>query len=196
MAILTATAVSVYAPNISVTAGTIIAGNYIQIVQDRINLITNNYFNSDELSIQANVTFNKTAGTIVLDSEKWENYGFQDGDDFLIYGSYRNDGIKTIDNIVDSTLTIISSYSVVNETFNNQRAAIYFSVVQWPEVVKQIAALMIQYDCDYRDSNAAGIKSHSLGPFSETFADSKEDEYGYPAKLTNKLTPFIIARLM
>jgi hypothetical protein len=197
MAILTATEVSSYAPNISASATTIINGNYIQIVQDRVCLITNNYFTSDELSIKSTVLFDATAGTITLDAEYWENYGFKAGDDFLVYRSYRNDGVKTIESLADTVLTVTSSCSVIKEDFNNNSGpVIYFSVVQWPVAIKQIAALMIQYDTDYRDKNAAGIKHRSLGPYSETFADAKEDEYGYPAKLTNKLEPYTIARFM
>jgi len=197
MAILTASEVSIYAPNITATAGTIIAGNYIQIIQDRICLITNNYFTSDELSIQSTVTFDATAGTITLDAEYWENYGFKANDDFIIYGSYRNDGVKTIDSLSNTILTVASSSSVIKEDFNNNSGSIiYFSVVQWPVAIKQIAALMIQYDTDFRDKNSAGIKNRRLGPYSETFADAKEDEYGYPAKLTNKLEPYTIARFM
>ena len=39
------------------------------------------------------------------------------------------------------------------------------SLVDWPLPIKRIAAQMIAYDYDKRNSQSSGIKSHSLGPF-------------------------------
>lgn len=196
MSIITASAVSLYAPKITASAGTIISGNYIPVVQERIFYITNNYFTTD-LEIQTTVTFNATANSITMPgSEKWENYGFKANDDIFIYGSYRNEGVKTISSLFDNILYLTSSCSCIDESFAYTTGPIiYFSVIQWPISIVQTAAKMIWYDCDYRDKNPSYIKSHSLGPLSESFGSSDVDDmYGYPIKILQTLDAFKIAR--
>lgn len=197
MAIVTELEVLKYAPNITASAYTIIANGYIPVVQERIQFITNNYFNSDDLCVQANVVFNTTARSITLDSEHWADYGFQAGDDILIYRSYRNDGVYTIDSLSDETLVVTSAYSVVDERFVNSSdgPVVYFSVIQWPVSIKQIAAQMIYYDHDMRDKVSYNLRSRSLGPLSESFSGPTDDEYGYPIKIISKLDPFRLVRL-
>jgi hypothetical protein len=198
MAIISASSVSIYAPKISVSAGSIISANYIPIVQERICLMLNNYFTSDYMSVVSTASFNATAKSITLtsNSEHWDNYGFKTGDDFLVYRSYRNDSVKTIASLSDNILIVTSSCSVIDERFNNSDgAAIYFSVVQWPISVVASAAKMIWYDCDYRDKNPSYLKSHSLGPFSEAFGSSETDDlYGYPIKIIQSLDAFKVVR--
>lgn len=197
--VIQASAVSTYCPKISASATTIINGKYIETVQERIQLITNNYFTSDDLSIQSTVLFNATARTITLNAstEHWEDYGFQAGDDIFTYRSYRNDGIKTIESLSDNVLTVTSACSVIKEDFNNSEGpVIYFSVVQWPQSIITIAAKMIYFDVDYRDKNASGLRSRSLGPLSESFGSSETDDiYGYPKKLVDDLCLYRIARV-
>jgi hypothetical protein len=156
----------------------------------------NNYFVQDDVALQTTATFTASTGSILLSAEKWEDYGFQAGDDILIYGSVRNNGVQTIASISNTELFITSSGSVINETFTNSSGKfITFALVQWPLPVQIVAAKMVAYDYDVRDSISANVKSHSLGPFSETFTDGKEDEFGYPKKLTEELTDYRIARL-
>lgn len=195
--ILSASSVSVYAPKITVSAQTIIDGNYIPIVQERINLITNNYFTIDDLSFEAQVLYNATARSIILDTGLyWENYGFQANDDFYIYNSWRNNGVFTIDSLSNETLIVSSSQSVVNERFNTNLGPVtFFGVIKWPISLKQIAGKMIWYDADYRDKNPEYLRSRSLGPLSESFGSSDlDDQYGYPLKVIQALEPFKIAR--
>lgn len=197
MAIITATAVSIYAPKISLSAGSIISGNYIPIVQERIQLITNNYFNSDTISVQTTCNFNATARSITIDQTSWEEFGFKSGDDILIYRSLRNDGIVTIESISTNTAIVTSSCSVIDESYStNSSMAIYFSLVKWPLPVIACAAKMIWYDADYRDKNAQYLKSRSLGPLSESFGSSETDDlFGYPIKIVQTLEPFKLCRL-
>lgn len=198
MAILLASSVSTYAPNISASAGTITDGNYIPIVQERIQLITNNFFVSEDLNLQAQVTFNATARTIIIssDSTHWEDYGFKSGDDVFIYRSYRNDGIVTIDSLSDSTLTVTSTCSVVDESFSNSDGAlIYFAVVSWPLPVIQAAAKMIEYDIDYRGKVSYNLKSQTLGPRSETYNNVEiDEEWGYPKRILSLLDKYKVVR--
>ena len=194
--IVTATQVTVYT-SISASATTIIAKDYINIVQERIQLITNNYFTVDALSLEATVLFNATARSIVLDSNvSWENYGFQVNDDFLIYQSWRNDGVKTIASLSGETLIVPSSQSVVNERFNNNLGpAVYFSVIKWPKDIQAIACEMIAYDSDVRSETSPNVRSNSFGPFSESYSDDS-NTFGYPGSIISKLDPYKLARLM
>lgn len=197
MAILTAGTVILYAPKISASAGTITASGLIPIVQERITLLCNNYFELKDLYLESMATFNATARSIILPSGSyWANYGFQANDDMLIYNSYRNDSIVTIESLSNETVILASVCSVVDESFNNNAGnCIYFSVTKWPVSVQKTAALMIYYDYDIRDKVSANIKSRSLGPLSETFTDGEKDEYGYPMKITEQLNPFRIGRV-
>lgn len=197
MAIITATAVSIYAPKISISAGSIIAGNYIPIVQERIQLLTNNYFESETVNLKTTCAFNAIARSITIDQNSWEEFGFQANDDILIYNSIRNDGIVTIESISDNIAIVTSSCSVVDESYStNSSQAIYFSLVRWPISVVACAAKMIYYDVDIRDKVSGNIKSRSLGPLSESFTTGETDEmFGYPIKIIQALEPFKLCRL-
>jgi hypothetical protein len=198
VAILTAGTVILYAPKISASAGTITASGLIPIVQERITLLCNNYFELKDLYLESTATFNATARSITLPSGSyWVNSGFQANDDMLIYNSYRNDSIVTIESLSNETVILTSACSVVDESFNNNTGnMIYFSVIKWPVSVQQVAAQMIFFDYDIRGKTQSNIKSRSLGPLSESFTDGATDErYGYPIKIIEQLNPFIIGRV-
>lgn len=197
MPILTATEVTVLS-DISATAGTIIAGGYIEEVTQAINMATNNYFAND-IYYQGFMTFDKTANTITVDSgiDLVNDYGFVDGDEFYICGSYRNDGYVVASSVTSNVITLASGYSVVSELSGR---SIMISLVEWPIALKRIAAQMIAYDYDKRNAQSSGIKSHSLGPFSETFAngsvENKGDGNGYPSGIMDLLIPYRVARII
>jgi hypothetical protein len=194
--VVSATQVTLWT-SITASVNTILSKNYIDIVQERISLITNNYFTSDDLSLEATVLFNSTARSITLDGNAyWENYGFQAGDDFLVYRSWRNDGVYTINSLSNDVLIVISSQSVINERFNNNNGpTIYFSVIKWPKDIQSIACEMIYFDSEIRPEVSANVKSNSFGPFSETYTVDS-DNYGYPKNIIDKLDKYCIARLM
>ena len=178
MALITATEVTVYS-NITASAATITASGLIPIVQERIIQICNNDFATD-LMVQASCTFNATAGTIVLDANDWVDFGFADDDEIVMVNSYRNDGYYTVSGFSDETATI-SVGDVVDELSGR---SILFSVVKWPLAVTQAAALMVEYDYDGRKERSAGVKSFTLGPFSESYSDdSGLGIYGYPEEI-------------
>lgn len=193
MAIITATAVTTYAPKISASAATITSSGLIPIVQERICMMTNNYFVTD-LYLQDCYTFNATGRTIIsVGGNSFDEKNFLAGDDIYVYRSYRNDGVYTLESVSGSTLTLISGSSVIDELSGR---SILISVVKWPLPVVQVAAKMIYFDYDIRDKVSANIKSHSLGPFSESYTDGERDEWGYPMKITNLLSDYRIARMM
>lgn len=192
--ICTATQVTVWT-SITASAATIISKEMIEIVQERILLITNNYFTSDVVAIQDTMDFNATNNTIILDGNKWEEFGFKNGDDILIYSSLRNDGVKTISSISNYTATITSAYSVIDESFStNDGPVISILMIHWPKDVQHIAADMIYYDNDLRNKKSAGIRSRSLGPLSESYSDDS-GYFGYPVEIINKLDQYKLVRL-
>lgn len=192
--ICTATQVTIWT-SISASTTTIINREYIEIVQERICLITNNYFTSDIIMVEDTADFNTTANTITLDGNKWEEFGFKANDDILIYKSLRNDGVKTISSISDEIATLTSSCSVIDESYStNDGPIIYFGLVSWPKDIQHIAADMIYFDADIRGKVSPNIKSRSLGPLSESFTVDN-DKYGYPTNILDKLIPYTIARL-
>lgn len=190
MAVITATECTILS-SITASAATITASGLIPIVQERICMATNNFFLTD-LCLQDAVTFNGTARTVIA-SESYESQNFRAGDDIYIYNSFRNDGFFSLDSVSGSTLTLISGQTVVDELSG---ASVLISVVKWPSPIKQVAALMVQFDLEVRGKKSADVRSHSLGPFSETFSSGDDDAFGYPRKITDQLIPYRMARLM
>lgn len=185
-----------FQPNITATSGTILSRKWIEVIEQRIPLITNNYFTSDIMQVNCTATFNQTAGTIIIDQNTWSEFGFKDGDNILIYKSLRNEGYLQVATFVDSTATIASGYTVYDEAYNlNLGNIIYFGVVRWTTDIKAIASEMIYYDAELRSKRTPGIRSRSLGPLSESYSGDT-GTYGYPMEILEKLEKYNIARLM
>ena len=190
MALLTATECTIYS-SISASAASIAAGGFIPVAQERIMWITNNQFTTD-LELQTTVTFNATARTIVTTGgDAWAGWGFAAGDEVYVYHSYRNDGYYTVLSISDDTLTLATGATVVDELSGR---SILVSVVRWPADLKPVAARMVQFDMEQRSGRTPGVKSRSLGPFSESYSDAV-GEYGYPADLLEPLYDHRVVRL-
>jgi hypothetical protein len=186
MPVCTATEVTVYS-DISASAATVAALGLIPIVQERIVQILNSYFTTD-IQIVASCTFNPTANTIVINSNEWATFGFADGDEVHIKNSFRNDGYVTVSSFSASTATLATASSVVSEL--SQRSVL-FSLVKWPLQVKRAAALMVAYDYDDRPQQSPGVRSFSLGPFSETYGaavgSGDDNTFGYPPEVLANL---------
>jgi hypothetical protein len=190
MAIITAAEVVQYS-DISAIAATIAASGLIEVVQDRITSICNNYFLT-ELDWQGTVTFDGSAGTITtVGGSEWAASGFADGDEVYIYRSYRNDGYKTVTTVAGSVMTV--SESVSDELSGR---SILFSVVRWPSDLKATAARMVAYDYDKRSQRTPGVSSVSLGPWSESYAEAGSGAYGYPLDILAPLDSHRIVRIM
>jgi hypothetical protein len=192
MPIVTATEVTVYT-DISATAGTIIDSGLIPIVQERINLITNNYFLTD-MYLQGQMYFSSASNTINCASN-FADKGFIADDEIYIYRSYRNDGYHTIASVTTSTLTITSSTSMIEEPSTR---TVLVSVVSFPNALKYIAAQMVKYDYDDRPKKSIGVTSRTLGPYSEHFGSTQGQNptpFGYPQELVDGLSSYTIARL-
>jgi len=188
--ILTASEVTAYS-NISASVATITASGLIPTVQERITWITNNQFLT-ELSIQTTVTFNATARTITTGGDDWAGSGFAAGDEVYIYHSYRNDGYQTVLSISDDRLTLATGSTVIDELSGR---SIMVSVVRWPADLKPVAARMVAYDYEQRGKRTPGLRSRTLGPWSESYGE-KVGEYGYPSDLIDPLYDHRMVRLM
>jgi len=189
MAIVTATQVAAFT-DISTGATAIAATGLIPIVQERINLITNNYFTSD-MALQGPFTF-ASASTSITSGSNFEDKGFLADDEVYIYNSYRNDGYKTISSVSDESIILSSADTVIAEPSGR---SILISVVQWPASLAYIAAQMVKYDYDDRPAQEANVKAKSLGPYSVTYGQAGSSPFGYPEELVAGLAPFTIARL-
>jgi len=189
--VLTPTEVSVYS-TCTATVGTIIAGKYIEVVQQRIIDITNYDFTISGLYVHDAFTFYPSTYSIVSNGSDFLTYGFAVGDDICIQGSYRNDGIYTIASISGQTIVLTTGTTIYDELSG---ASIIIAVVRWPITVKKIAAGMVQYDIEVRPKMKSGVTSRSLGPLSETFNSDDFDAYGYPRSITGGLADYRVALL-
>ena len=191
MAILTTSEVLAFT-DITATAGTIVSRKYIEEVQERIVLKTNNYFVTD-LYLQDYMDFYASNNSIIA-VNSFEDENFAAGDDIYIYHSYRNDGYFTISTVSGTTLVLTSAASVVEELSGR---SILVSVVKWPLEIKKIAANMVCFDHDFRPGRATGLKSRTLGPLIESyFGETEVDSDGYPVSITRGLSKYTIARFM
>ena len=174
--------------SISVTAATITASGKIEVVQDRILTMCNQHFTTD-MYLQGAVTFAATARTIVS-TNSFVTAGFIATDDIYVRGSYRNDDVYTISSVTTVTLTLTTAASVVDEISGR---SIFISVIKWPLAIKQTAALMVEYDTDNRSNNSEGLKSQSLGPWSESYSTN---QWGYPDEMLSGLDGHIFANVI
>jgi len=179
--------------NITTGSSGITAAGLIPIVQDRINLITNNYFTTD-MYLHGTMTFTSASGAISA-TASFEDEGFLATDEIYIYNSYRNDGYKALSAVSSSTLTVASTASVTAEPSGR---SILISVVKWPDSLGYIAAQMVKYDYDDRKNMVPGIKSYSLGPYSYSRGGTSMSDtpFGYPHEIIDALASYTIVRLM
>lgn len=187
---ITATEVTVLS-NISVTAATIVSGGYIEMAEERLNYITNNYFQS-RINVQSGLTFNATARTIIAEGVVWSDQGFAANDIVYLYNSYRNDGYKKVLTVSGSTMTCVTGTTLISELSGQ---SILVSMVQFPNSLKYTLAQMIKYDVDDRQKTSLNLKSRTLGPWSETYqssSDTNSRNYGYPEDIMGQLAPWTI----
>lgn len=136
---------------------------------------------------QVSASFEATAKTVTARASNFASAAFAGGQDFLIEGSYLNDGYYEISSVSTSTLTILSGYSFVGAAagthdFKTEAtgASIYFAVATWPGDIKPIVASMIQYDYQER------------GQYKDTEGGEALGEYGYPRSILRALSSYTI----
>jgi len=185
MSVVTAAQVVQYS-DISASAGTITSSGLIDVVQDRIGIICNNRFTT-ELYKTSTLTFSATARTIVSGTD-WDEDGFAAGDEVYVHHSYRNDGYYDVLSLSDETMTLATGESVIDELSGR---TIIVSVIRWPTDITYLAAQMVAFDYDQRGERD-GIKSQSLGPWSETYGMLT---LGYPEGIINGLSSYRIVEV-
>ena len=186
--VLTADEVIQYS-NITAPAGQITSSGLIGMVQAKIIAWTNNNFTTDY--------YCETSGAFDGSNKTLSGSGFTDaelasGDDVYIYGTIRNNGIKEIATVTNSLITFTTASSVITEA----EKVVLVELVKWPEPVKYAAAQMVAYDYDIRPTITPGVRSRSLGPFSESYTTMQGGVIGsYPIDIMDALTPYKILRL-
>jgi hypothetical protein len=158
----------------------------IPAVQEDIANITNNIFET-RLYIAGEFEYNASAYTMTLDDSTADlknTYGFADGDDIYITGSYRNDGYHAIQSVTTNVITLASTETIYAEISS---AAPYVYVVKWPKELKPIAANMIRYGYESRPT-LDGMQSESLGGYSYSRSSMIG---GYPETITQALLPWM-----
>ena len=193
MAVVTATQITNFT-SISASAAAITSSGLIPIIQDRIAIITNNYFTTG-IYIVGSCTFSASNGTVIVSGAELEDTGFIAGDDIYIYYSHRNDGYFTLSSVSGSTLTIVSAGTAFVAEPTLSTRPIQISVVRWPVDVMYAAAQMVKYDYDDRGNQAPGVRSRSLGPFSESFSDGGQS-FGYPDDILSAFDVHKVVRIM
>lgn len=175
--------------NITATAATIAASGLLETVQERILAWTNNTFTVD-VYWEGSANFSGSART--LTGTGFTDAGLASGDDVYISGSIRNRGIKEISTASNTLLTFTTASNIVNET----NRIVDVELVEWPLPVKYAAAQMVAYDYDIRPTVTPGVRSRSLGPFSESFVNMLGGVIGtYPVEIMDALTPYKVIRL-
>jgi hypothetical protein len=134
---------------------------------------------------QVNASFEATAKTVTARASNFASAGFAAGQDFLVFGSYLNDGYYEIDSVSTSALTILSAYSFSGAAAGTHEfkaeatgASIFFAVATWPRDIKPIVASMIQYDYQER------------GQYKDTEGSQALGEYGYPQSILRALVDY------
>jgi len=189
MAIVTAAEVANYT-DISGSVASIVSSGLIPVVQERINDYCNNMFVSEDIRLQDEMVFTSAATVTAGTGNNWESKGFKDGDEIYIYNSRRNDGYYT----VTSVTTVVMTLGTGTVTDEYSGASILVSLVDWPASLAFTAAQMVKYDYDDRPTRAAGLRSQSLGPRSESYGEV--GAFGYPTDILGMLDQFRVARLM
>ena len=161
----------------------------IPIVQDRVVRLTNNEFRT-RLKLADTFTFSGT--TVTANNGNFATEGFDDDDDVLIEGAYRNNGYYVVSSISTSVMTIstgaLCSRTPVAELSG---ATIILTVVRWEQAIKPVIANMVWFDYKIRPT-LKGIRSESLGPYSVSYASG--GEFGYPDDIINGLIPWTKVR--
>lgn len=161
----------------------------IPFVQDDIIDYCNNLFRDKDTSYEAfTIEFNDLDPPTITDTQGlFLQYGFLDGMDIAVEGSYRNNGVFTISSASSATLTLNVSEELIDEGTTDYYGGNYIRIsrVHWPRALKLIAAKMIWFHIS--KSKSFDIKSKSLGPSSVTYA---ENEGGYPKQIMNSLKKY------
>lgn len=152
---------------------------YIPYVENDLVQICNNDFFDGGIYQSGTYDFDASAGTITSEGgNSFASDGFVDGDQILIRGSYRNNGIYDISTVSTSVLTVTKNVSSAETVVAElSGASIIISLITWPTRAKLAAAKMLQY----RMTNKNAMQSHKY-------------EFGYPADIISYIDDMRIPR--
>jgi hypothetical protein len=180
MAVITVTEVNSIL-GITGSADNSFISTYIPYVEIDLLHICNNDFFEGGIYQSGTYTFDSSAGSITSKGgNSFATDGFVDGDEILIRGSYRNDGLYVIGTVSTSVITVtknVSSAETVTEELSG--ASIIITLVQWPLRAKLAVAKMLQYRMNNKNS-MQGTYYY----------------YGYPSDIMSYLDDIRIPRVM
>jgi len=163
----------------------------IPVIQDRIALISNNYFVIDKNLFEklwdsgTAYTFAASDNSISNTCSTFVTSGFAAGDNIFVSGSFKNDGYYEISSLTETKMILTSANTIVDEALDRYVHILY---VKWPKALKQIACDMIKFDITIR-GKTTGVKSESIGDYSVTYDKEKGSlhKFGYPPDVIDGL---------
>jgi len=168
---------------ITATATDSLIDTLIPVVTSDVHEYTNNYFQNYKTKIESGTfVFDASLKTLTSDYDFAEDYGYATGQDVIISGSLKNNGIHTISSVSDNVITFVAtSISTIADEDSNARTTIV--KMEYPEALKLVVARMINY---YLQENKDNVKSESISRYSVTYANDSMVN-GYPKSIISGL---------
>lgn len=161
----------------------------IPYIQNWIIKYLNNRFLDNYVRMESStLCFNSgTPAKITDSSELFISDGdvltyFYSGMDLDIHGTYRNDKIVSVETVEESTLTLSSGHTLIDEDAELNRTYVLLTRVNWDDGIKPVIADMIYYKLD----NKRFLKSWGLADWTQV----NMGDGGYPVELLKQLRPW------
>lgn len=148
----------------------------LEILEEAITNYTNNYFVNTNTVIHDCLSF--VDNKIISKNYKFTDYYYMINSNVRVTGSIMNDGVYKITGISEKELILDKTFITENNDLLKTIA-----IVQYPKVLKEIVAEMIDYDLN----NNKNIKSETISRHSITYKDLNSL---YPAEIVGKLSKF------
>ena len=168
---------------ITATATDSLIDTLIPVVTSDVHEYTNNYFQNYKTKIESGTfVFDASLKTLTSEFNFADDYGYATGQDVIISGSLKNNGIHTISSVSDNVITFVAtSISTIADEDSNARTTIV--KMEYPEALKLVVARMINY---YLQENKDNVKSESISRYSVTYANDSMVN-GYPKSIISGL---------
>jgi len=182
MAIITTSEVKTLL-QITATATDSLIDTLIPVVTSDIHEYTNNYFQNYKTKVESSTfVFSASARTLTSDYDFADDYGYATGQDVLISGSLKNNGVHTISSASDNTITFVAtSMSTIADEDSNARTTIV--KMEYPKAIKLVVARMINFHLQVNKDN---VKSESISRYSVTYSNDLMFN-GYPKSIISGL---------
>ena len=133
------------------------------VQNDVVDFTTNHFVENDRYVSGDGIAFVSASRTITDEDSGFVDNSFYAGMDVLVDGSLNNDGIYEVASVVAGTLTISGDFSLIDEAAGE---GVVIWKVKFPKELTLTVAQMIK--ALMSGERLAGVKSKSLGDYSET----------------------------